>query len=152
MRRTRTRCRSSEPVHPSSRFGQPPRWSSRAGVARSPWTNTRSVSLARHCSCSSSGRPRRSKPRNCTGSMMVRMAEEQIAWTAVKTGEAVGTSDGATIGQVVEVAALASEDIFHGIVFEHAHSRKHYLAPAADIERITTEAVHLSVDAAHVDQ
>ncbi len=75
------------------------------------------------------------------------MAEEQIAWTAVKTGEAVVTSDGTNIGKVVEVAALANEDIFHGIVFEHAHRRKHYLAPAADIDRITTEAVHLSVDA-----
>ncbi len=82
---------------------------------------------------------------------MVRMAEEQIAWTAVKTGEAVVTSDGATIGKVVEVAALAREDIFHGIVFEHAHRRKHYLAPAADIERITTEAVHLSVTREQAD-
>jgi hypothetical protein len=78
---------------------------------------------------------------------MSRMAEEQIAWTAVKTGEAVVTSDGTNIGKVVEVAALASEDIFHGIVFEHAHHRKHYLAPAADIDRITTEAVHLSAGA-----
>ncbi len=84
--------------------------------------------------------------------MMVRMAEEQIAWTAVKTGEAVVTSDGATIGKVVEVAALASEDIFHGLVFEHAHSRKHYLAPAADVERITTEAAHLSVTKEQADQ
>jgi hypothetical protein len=82
---------------------------------------------------------------------MSRMAEEQIAWTAVKTGEAVVTSDGATIGKVVEVAALASEDIFHGIVFEHSHHRKHYLAPAADIALITTETVHLSVDAAAAD-
>ncbi len=84
--------------------------------------------------------------------MMSHMAEEQIAWTAVKTGEAVVTSDGSNIGKVVEVAALANEDIFHGIVFEHAHHRKHYLAPAADIERITTEAVHLSIDAARADQ
>jgi hypothetical protein len=82
---------------------------------------------------------------------MSRMAEEQIAWTAVKTGEAVVTSDGATIGKVVEVAALASEDIFHGIVFEHAHHRKHYLAPAADIALITTTAIHLSIDAAAAD-
>ena len=80
------------------------------------------------------------------------MAEEQIAWTGVRTGEAVVTRDGTTIGKVVEVAALAREDIFHGIVFEHAHHRKHYLAPAADIERITTEAVHLSIDEATADQ
>jgi hypothetical protein len=83
---------------------------------------------------------------------MSRMAEEQIAWTAVKTGEAVVTSDGTNIGKVVEVAALAREDIFHGIVFEHAHRRKNYLAPAADIERITTDTVHLSVDGATSDR
>ena len=83
---------------------------------------------------------------------MGRMAEEQIAWTAVKTGETVVTSDGTNIGKVVEVAALAREDIFHGIVFEHAHRRKHYLAPAADVARITTLAVHLSVDAATAEQ
>ena len=75
------------------------------------------------------------------------MTEEQVAWTAVKTGEAVVTNDGTNIGKIVEVAALANEDIFHGIVFEHAHRRKHYLAPAADIERITTEAAHLTATA-----
>ena len=84
--------------------------------------------------------------------MMSCMAEEQIAWTAVKAGEPVLTSNGTNIGKVVEVAALANEDIFHGIVFEHAHRRKHYLAPAADISRITTEAVHLSVDSATSDK
>jgi hypothetical protein len=74
------------------------------------------------------------------------MTEEQIAWTGVKTGEAVIAKDGTNVGKVVEVAALAREDIFHGIVFEHAHRRKNYLAPAADVERITTEAVYLAVD------
>ena len=83
---------------------------------------------------------------------MSRMTEEQVAWTAVKTGEAVVTNDGTNIGKVVEVAALAKEDIFHGIVFEHAHHHKHYLAPAADIERITTEAVYLSVRGEQADQ
>jgi hypothetical protein len=80
------------------------------------------------------------------------MSEEQIAWTAVKTGEAVVANDGTTVGKVVEVAALAREDIFHGIVFEHAHHRKHYLAPAADIERITSDTVHLSVDSQKAEQ
>jgi hypothetical protein len=80
------------------------------------------------------------------------MTEEQIAWTAVKTGEAVIASDGTSVGKVVEVAALAREDIFHGIVFEHAHHHKNYLAPAADVERITTEAVHLSVDSEKAGQ
>jgi hypothetical protein len=80
------------------------------------------------------------------------MAEEQIAWTALKTGEAVLTNDGSNIGKVVEVAALAREDIFHGVVFEHAHHHnKHFLAPAADIGLITTESVHLTVDGAKAD-
>ena len=74
------------------------------------------------------------------------MADEPIAWTGIKTGEAVVASDGADIGRVVEVAALAREDIFHGVVFEHSRLRKHYLAPATDIDRITADAVHLTVD------
>ena len=77
---------------------------------------------------------------------------ERIAWTAVKTGESVVASDGTNVGKVVEVAALAREDIFHGIVFEHAHHNKHYLAPAADIDHITEAAVHLSVDSEQAGQ
>jgi hypothetical protein len=86
--------------------------------------------------------------------MMDSMADdvEQVAWTAVKTGEAVVASDGTAIGKVVEVAALAREDIFHGIVFEHSHHHKHYLAPAADVDHITAEAVHLSVDSEKAGQ
>jgi len=80
------------------------------------------------------------------------MAEQQIAWTGLKTGEAVITSDGVDIGRVVEVAALAQEDIFHGVVFEHARLRKHYLAPATDIARITADAVHLSIDSEKTGQ
>jgi hypothetical protein len=50
------------------------------------------------------------------------------------------------VGHVLEVAALASEDIFHGIVFAH-HAHGHpCLAPASDIARITDRAVYLSVD------
>ncbi len=74
------------------------------------------------------------------------MAEEQIAWTGITTGETVIASDGTDIGRVVEVAALAREDIFHGVVFEHSRLHKHYLAPATDIGRITADAVHLTVD------
>jgi hypothetical protein len=86
--------------------------------------------------------------------MMVSMADDvaQVAWTAVKTGETVVASDGTDIGKVVEVAALAREDIFHGIVFEHAHHHKNYLAPAADIDHITEAAVHLNVDSEKAGQ
>ena len=55
-------------------------------------------------------------------------------------------SDGQEVGHVLDVAALPEEDIFHGVVFRHsAHGRTH-LAPAADVARITTRAVYLSID------
>ena len=60
-------------------------------------------------------------------------------------------SDGTEVGRVLEVAALASEDIFHGIVFQHSRRGHPCLAPAADVARITNLAVHLSVDVATAD-
>lgn len=60
----------------------------------------------------------------------------------------VVSSDGEEVGHVVEVAALPAEDIFHGIVYRHRAGGRTYLAPAADVARITDRAVHLSVNAA----
>ena len=74
--------------------------------------------------------------------------EPQVSWLDVPLHAPVVASDGQEVGRVVEVAALAEEDIFHGIVFQHRAGGEHRLAPAADISRITTQAVHLSVDSA----
>ena len=74
---------------------------------------------------------------------------EQVSWREVAAHAPVLTRDGAEAGKVVEVAALDQEDIFHGVVL--SHGRRHVLAPAADIARITRAAVHLSVDGAAVD-
>jgi hypothetical protein len=71
-----------------------------------------------------------------------------VSWRDVRAHEPVIAGDGRQIGTVVEVAALAEEDIFHGIVFAHHARGVHLLAPAADIARITESAVHLSVDSA----
>jgi hypothetical protein len=49
---------------------------------------------------------------------------------------------------VLDVAALRDEDIFHGIVFHHHVLGRTYLAPAADVARITDRAAYLSVPAA----
>ena len=74
--------------------------------------------------------------------------EQPIAWTAVPMNLPVIAADGSEIGKVLDVAALPNEDIFHGIVFHHHAVGRTYLAPAADIARITDRAVYLSVDAA----
>jgi hypothetical protein len=74
--------------------------------------------------------------------------EQQVAWAAVPAHAPMVASDGQEVGHVVDVAALPEEDIFHGIVFQH-HTLGHaVLAPAADVARITTRAVYLSVDSA----
>ena len=66
---------------------------------------------------------------------------------AVPAHAPVIASDGHEVGHVLEVAALPAEDIFHGIVFRHASIGRTYMAPAADIARITNRAVYLSIDA-----
>jgi uncharacterized protein YrrD len=83
---------------------------------------------------------------------MVDESEAEISWREVAVDTPVMARDGTEVGRVVEVAALESEDIFHGIVFKTGRlSRQHYLAPAADIERITPRAVHLSADSARAE-
>lgn len=74
--------------------------------------------------------------------------EEQVSWMAVAAHLPVVASDGNQVGHVLEVAALPSEDIFHGIVFAHRTAGRTYLAPASDVAQITNRAVYLSVDTA----
>ena len=73
---------------------------------------------------------------------------DQLSWRATPAHAPVLTTDGKEVGHVIDVAALANEDIFHGIVFRQ-HTLGHaVLAPAADVAKITSDAVHLSVDSA----
>lgn len=79
---------------------------------------------------------------------MVEQRDEEVSWRDITLHSPVFSSDGQQVGEVVEVAALDQEDIFHGIVFKSSRvSLQHHLAPAADIARITLKAVYLSVDA-----
>ncbi len=78
--------------------------------------------------------------------------EEQVSWLDVPANVPVRSSDGVEIGHLVEVAALPAEDIFHGIVFHHGKRGRPYLAPAADVARMTNRAVYLSVTAAAADK
>jgi hypothetical protein len=77
--------------------------------------------------------------------------EQQVSWLDVPAHAPVIASDGTEVGHVLEVAALANEDIFHGIVFAHSGHGHPCLAPASDIARITDRAVYLSVDTAAAD-
>jgi hypothetical protein len=77
--------------------------------------------------------------------------EAEVSWRDVTAHCPVIASDGKQVGHVLEVAALPNEDIFHGIVFEHHVLGHAYLAPAADVGRITERAVHLSVDSTAAD-
>jgi len=78
-------------------------------------------------------------------------AELEVSWRAVVAHIPVVASDAKEVGTVLEVAALPNEDIFHGIVFQHSLLGRTYLAPAADVARITDRAVHLSVTAADAE-
>lgn len=76
-------------------------------------------------------------------------AEEQVSWREIALHAPVIASDGAQVGEVVDVAALDQEDIFHGVVFKSSRiAHRHQLVPAADIARSTTRAVYLSTDSA----
>jgi hypothetical protein len=83
-----------------------------------------------------------------TSSVDDEINEPQVSWLDVRTNCPVIASDGTTVGHVVEVAALAEEDIFHGIVFQHHERGAPVLGPALDVRRITESAVYLSVDSA----
>ena len=78
--------------------------------------------------------------------------EQVVAWTALPANVPVIASDGKEVGHVLDCAALPEEDIFHGIVFRHGVRGRAVLAPAADVERITTRAVYLSVDSAAAER
>ena len=80
---------------------------------------------------------------------MADQLDQEVSWREITLHSPVVSSNGQQVGEVVEVAALDQEDIFHGVVFKSARlSLSHHLAPAADIARITPRAVYLSVDAA----
>jgi hypothetical protein len=82
---------------------------------------------------------------------MAEDADQQVSWLDIHAHVPVIASDEKQVGNVLEVAALPEEDIFHGVVFRHGSHGRTYLAPAADIARITERAVYLSVDAAAAD-
>lgn len=74
------------------------------------------------------------------------MSDDLVSWRDITARCPVFASDGQEVGRLLEVVALPEEDIFHGIVFQHHGRGRNYLAPARDVDRITEDAIHLSVD------
>ena len=75
------------------------------------------------------------------------MAEETLAWRAIKPGHRVLDAAGNEVGTVTRVLADDGADIFHGIAYRHGLplvNPEHELL-AANVERITSEAVHTSL-------
>jgi hypothetical protein len=70
-------------------------------------------------------------------------SETLVSWRDIGAHAPVVASDGIEVGHVTEVAALAEEDIFHGVVITHRLLGHHLLVPASDISRITDRAVYL---------
>ncbi len=81
------------------------------------------------------------------------MAEETLAWRAIKHGHRVVARDGDEIGTVSRVLADDGADIFHGIAIRHGlpiigEERE---VVAAQIDRISEDAVHTTLAASEVE-
>jgi hypothetical protein len=81
------------------------------------------------------------------------MAEETLAWRAIKPGHRVLDRDGTDIGTVSRVLADDGADIFHGIALRHGMpligEEREVLA--SQIDRIGEAELHTTLSAGQVD-
>jgi hypothetical protein len=81
------------------------------------------------------------------------MAADTLAWRAIKPGHTVLDRGGTEVGTVARVLADEGADIFHGVALRRGlplvgEERE---VVAAQIERITEDAVHTTLSAADVE-
>ncbi len=81
------------------------------------------------------------------------MAADTLAWRAIKPGHKVLDRDGTEVGTVARVLADEGADIFHGVAVRHGlplvgEERE---VIAAQIERITEDAVHTTLARAEME-
>ena len=74
--------------------------------------------------------------------------ETPIAWLALEEGTTIVASDGEELGKVDAVIADRQKDIFSGITFRPGVLGTPVFVPADKVDRLTNEAVHLSISAA----
>lgn len=73
------------------------------------------------------------------------MAEDTLAWRAIKPGHRVLDRDGVELGTVHRVLADYGADIFHGVSVKRGLLSTEREITADRIGQITTDAVHTSV-------
>ncbi len=81
------------------------------------------------------------------------MAEETLAWRAIKPGHKVLDRDGNEVGTVSRVLADDGADIFHGVAVHHGLpilGADHEIV-AARIERIGEDSIHTSLAASELE-
>ena len=81
------------------------------------------------------------------------MAEETLAWRAIKHGHKVLDRDGTEIGTVSRVLADDGADIFHGVALRHGLPiiGEELEIVAAQIDRIDEDTIHTTLAAAEVE-
>jgi hypothetical protein len=81
------------------------------------------------------------------------MADETLAWRAIKPGHKVLDRDGAEIGTVSRVLADDGADIFHGVALRHGLPMlgEEREIVAAQIERIDEDTLHTTLAASEVE-
>ncbi len=81
------------------------------------------------------------------------MAEETLAWRAIKPGLTVQDREGGVIGTVGRVLADEGADIFHGVTVRHGGllSGEEREVLAAQIDMISEDALHTTIAAADVE-
>lgn len=78
-------------------------------------------------------------------------SDAPIAWLALEEGTPILASDGEEVGRVATVVADEQKDIFSGITFKPGLLDGERFIPAAAIDRLTQDAVHLNIPAADTE-
>jgi sporulation protein YlmC with PRC-barrel domain len=74
------------------------------------------------------------------------MSERRIAWTILKRGHDIVTSDGNKVGTVKEVVGDEDQDIFSGVTYSPGLTQPDLFVPADSISEITDQGVVLTLD------
>jgi hypothetical protein len=77
---------------------------------------------------------------------------DPTSWLALEPGWRVVTADGEELGKVDEVLGEKTLDIFDGLTVAGGLLAKPKYVPAELVDRIDTEAVHLTISAAETER
>jgi len=77
--------------------------------------------------------------------------EDEVSWRLIARVMPVIAADGMAVGRVTHTLGDPDHDIFDGVAFRRNLWSPLRMAAAAQIARVTTRAVHLSVPAAVVE-